>query len=86
MIMQLARQDRPVIRRVHSASLWKANGTAYMVMQYYPGRTLKAARCEMGTPPDEAWLRAFVEPLLGALEALHCQGVYHRDIAPDVET
>jgi non-specific serine/threonine protein kinase len=37
----------------------------------------------MAEPPDEAWLRALLEPLLGAIEKLHSEGVYHRDIAPD---
>ena len=77
----LASFDHPSLVKVHR--FWKANGTAYMVMQFYPGQTLKEARREMSASPDEAWLRAFVEPLLGALEVLHAQGVYHRDIAPD---
>lgn len=54
-----------------------------MVMQYYPGRTLKDERRAMQRAPDEVWLRGVVDPLLGALELLHCDGVYHRDIAPD---
>ena len=77
----LARYDHPSLVKVFR--FWKANGTAYMAMQYYPGQTLKEARAEMTAPPDEAWLRAFVDPLLGALEVLHSEGVFHRDIAPD---
>ena len=77
----LARFDHPALVKVHR--FWKANGSAYMAMPYYPGLTLKEARRAMSAPPDEAWLRAFVEPLLGALELLHREGVYHRDIAPD---
>ena len=77
----LARFDNPSLVRVFR--FWKANGTAYMAMQYYPGQTLKEARRQMPAPPDEAWLRLFVDRLLGALETLHAQGVYHRDIAPD---
>ncbi|MBC8058591.1 MAG: serine/threonine protein kinase, partial [Rhizobiales bacterium] len=77
----LARFDHPSLVRVFR--FWKANGTAYMAMQYYPGQTLKEARAQMPCPPDEPWLRAFVDRLLGALETLHAQGVYHRDIAPD---
>ena len=77
----LARFDHPSLVRVFR--FWKANGTAYMAMQYYPGQTLKEARRQMPAPPDEAWLRLFVDRLLGALETLHAQGVYHRDIAPD---
>ena len=37
----------------------------------------------MRAPPDEAWLRAVVEPILDALERLHRAGVFHRDISPD---
>jgi hypothetical protein len=62
---------------------WKANGTAYMAMQYCPGMTLVQARRAMGAPPDEAWLRAVVEPILDALERLHRAGVFHRDLSPD---
>jgi hypothetical protein len=77
----LARFDHPSLVKVYR--FWKANGTAYMVMPYYAGHTLKEARRGMTEAPDEAWLRALVEPLLGALEVLHGEGVYHRDIAPD---
>lgn len=77
----LASFDHPSLVKVYR--FWKANGTAYMVMPYYAGHTLKEARRGMTEAPDEAWLRAVVEPLLGALELLHGQGVYHRDIAPD---
>lgn len=77
----LASFDHPSLVKVHR--FWKANGTAYMAMPYYAGKTLKQTRSEMTTTPDGAWLLALVEPLLGALEALHREGVYHRDIAPD---
>ena len=77
----LASFDHPSLVKVHR--FWKANGTAYMVMPYYAGQTLKEARRAMSGPPDEAWLRASIEPLLGAIDLLHGQGIYHRDIAPD---
>ena len=77
----LAAFDHPSLVKVYR--FWKANGTAYMVMPYYAGLTLKDVRRDMVAAPDEPWLRALVEPLLGALEVLHGQGVYHRDIAPD---
>jgi serine/threonine protein kinase len=77
----LASFDHPSLVKVYRA--WKAHGTAYMAMPYYPGTTLKQVRQEMLRSPDEAWLRAFVEPLLGVLELLHGEGVFHRDIAPD---
>ena len=77
----LAPFNHPALVRVHR--FWKANGTAYMAMQYCPGMTLMQARGEMRAPPDEAWLRAVVEPILDALERLHRAGVFHRDISPD---
>ena len=77
----LASFDHPSLVKVHR--FWKANGTAYMAMQYYPGRTLKETRLSMTASPDGTWLRALVEPLLGALDVLHRAGVYHRDISPD---
>jgi serine/threonine protein kinase len=77
----LARFDHPSLLKVHR--FWEANGTAYMAMPVLRGRTIKEVRAEMGGPPDEAWLRGVLMPLLGAIERLHSEGVYHRDIAPD---
>ncbi len=77
----LARFDHPSLLKVHR--YWEANGTAYMAMPVMRGRTVKEVRQEMAVPPDEAWLRALLDPLLGAIERLHAEGVYHRDIAPD---
>ncbi len=77
----LARFDHPSLLKVHR--FWEANGTAYMAMPVMRGRTVKEVRQDMGQPPDEAWLRALLEPLLGAIDKLHSEGVYHRDIAPD---
>ena len=77
----LARFDHPSLLKV--LRFWEANGTAYMAMPVMRGRTLKELRTELGRAPDEGTLRSMVEALLGALERLHGEGVYHRDIAPD---
>ena len=77
----LARFDHPSLLKVHR--FWEANGTAYMAMPVLRGRTVKAVRQAMDSPPDETWLRSVLDPLLGAIEKLHSEGVYHRDIAPD---
>ena len=74
----LARFDHPSLLKVYR--VWEDNGTAYMVMPYLPGRTLRDLRREMIDAPDEAWLRGLLDPLL---DALHREGVFHRDIAPD---
>ena len=77
----LAKFDHPSLVKVYR--FWEDNATAYMVMPYLQGRTLREARRAMGAPPDEAWIRSVIEPILGALDVLHRDGVFHRDIAPD---
>ncbi len=77
----LAQINHPAIIKVHR--FWEANGTAYMAMPFVRGPTLRDARRAMSRPPDEAWLRGLLSPLLDALETLHAHGIYHRDIAPD---
>ncbi|MDR7336035.1 serine/threonine-protein kinase [Roseateles asaccharophilus] len=77
----LARFDHPALLKVHQ--FWEANGTAYMAMPYYQGPTLKASMAKLGRPPTETEVRAWLMPLLDALEVLHKEHCYHRDIAPD---
>ncbi len=77
----LARFDHRSLVKVYR--FWEANNTAYMVMPFLQGRTLREARRAMTNPPDEAWMRQTLNPLLEALELLHREAVYHRDIAPD---
>jgi len=77
----LARFDHPSLVKVHR--FWEDNGTAYMVMPYYKGRTLRHMRAGMVVPPGEGACRRVIEALLSALEVLHKEGVFHRDIAPD---
>jgi len=77
----LALFNHPALVKVYR--FWEANGTAYMVMPYYQGQTLKKALAGMLTPPSEAWLRQMLYPLLEALEIIHAKNCFHRDIAPD---
>ena len=78
----LARFDQPALVKVFR--FWEGNGTAYMAMPLYKGRTLRQLRKARGAIGfDDAWMRALIEPLLGALETMHDAAVYHRDIAPD---
>ena len=77
----LARFDHPSLVKVYR--FWEENGTAYMVMPYYEGPTLKAALAALGRPPREDELRAWLTPLLDALAVMHAAQCYHRDIAPD---
>jgi hypothetical protein len=77
----LASFDHPSLVKVYR--FWEANGTAYMVMPFLDGATLKDVLRQMGSPPDEAWLRSVLGPLTEALLVIHAEQCYHRDIAPD---
>jgi serine/threonine protein kinase len=77
----LAHFEHPSLVKVKSFR--EANDTAYMAMQYYQGQTLKQALQQMGAPPGEAWLNRLLAALLDALELLHGEQCFHRDIAPD---
>ncbi len=77
----LAQFDHPSLVKVYR--FWEANGTAYMVMPFYEGKTLKDTLRELGAPPDEAWLRTLLAPLTEALSVIHAEQCFHRDIAPD---
>ena len=77
----LARFDHPALVKVYR--FWEANGTAYMVMPFYEGVTVKDTVRALPAPPDEAWLRGLLAPLTDALNVIHHESCYHRDIAPD---
>jgi Protein kinase domain/Domain of unknown function (DUF4384) len=77
----LAQFDHPALVKVYR--FWEANGTAYMVMPFYEGQTLKDTLKALPDPPDEAWLRGLLLPLAEALKVIHAEQCYHRDIAPD---
>ncbi|MEX8519907.1 MAG: protein kinase [Leptothrix sp. (in: b-proteobacteria)] len=77
----LARFDHPALLKVYR--YWEANGTAYMAMPFYDGSTLAQVVQGLPMPPTQDWLMGVIEPLLGALELLHSQQIYHRDISPD---
>lgn len=77
----LAQFDAPSLVKVYR--FWEENGTAYMVMPYYRGRTLKQTMAASDAMAAEPALRRMLDSLLDALAILHAQQCYHRDIAPD---
>ena len=77
----LARFDHPSLVKVYR--FWEENGTAYMVMPYYEGPTLKTALVELGHVPSEAELRTWLKPILNAVTLLHDGAVWHQNIGPD---
>jgi serine/threonine protein kinase len=77
----LSHFDHPNIVRV--LRRFEANNTAYFIMPYLPGKSLKQVIEEQvteGKAFTEPKLKELLMPLLDALEALHAEGVYHRDI------
>ncbi|MBQ0946243.1 protein kinase [Ideonella sp. 4Y16] len=77
----LAQFDHPSLVKVYR--FWEANGTAYMVMPFYEGITLKDWLRNHGSAPDETWLMTLLAPLTEALAVIHRENCFHRDIAPD---
>ncbi|TFW10186.1 serine/threonine protein kinase, partial [Oxalobacteraceae bacterium OM1] len=77
----LAQFDSPSLVKVYR--FWEANGTAYMVMPYYEGITLKQALKDHRIVPTEQWIREFLGGLFDAIETIHRAKCFHRDIAPD---
>jgi len=77
----LARFKHPAL--VEILRFWEAQGTAYMVMPYYQGRSLHALIQEGFRFTDSASLEGFLAPLLDGLAQLHSVNCYHRDISSD---
>lgn len=77
----LAKFDHRHIVKVHR--IFRANNTAYMVLQFEEGKNLKTWLKELGRAPRQKELDAIVAPLLDALELIHKADFLHRDIAPD---
>jgi serine/threonine protein kinase/uncharacterized RDD family membrane protein YckC len=76
----LERFDHPSVVRVRS--FFEANGTAYLVMNYYAGHTLDAVLAAQGgrLAPDDAL--DVLGPILDGLTAVHAHGLVHRDVKP----
>ncbi|HEX4879939.1 MAG TPA: protein kinase [Limnobacter sp.] len=77
----LAQFDHPALVKVYR--FWENAGTAYMVMPLYQGDTLQTIRDQLAQPMPQAMLLDLLVPLTEALEVLHAQQCYHRDISPE---
>ena len=61
---------------------FEANNSAYLVMEFLEGSSLKDYAAKNGVFPVGAFLKQF-EPLMKDIHRMHERGVIHRDIAPD---
>ena len=59
------------------------NGTAYLVMDFVDGVTLRRRAAQRGGVLPVGVLLYYMLPLMDALEQVHAAGLLHRDIAPD---
>ena len=67
---------------VKARDFFEINNTAYIVMEYLEGITLKQYLRENERIEPEELLELFV-PLIESLDEIHSQGLIHRDISPD---
>ena len=58
-------------------------GTAYMVLEFEEGVNYKRWLQQLGRAPTQSEIDAVLEPILSALDTIHAQQLFHRDIAPD---
>jgi len=77
----LAQFGHPSLLKVYR--FWQERGTAYMVMPFLRGDTLKQALAAAPGIAQEAWLLKVMDGVTQALMVMHAAHCYHRDIAPD---
>ena len=74
-------RDHPNI--VSIDTIFRDNGTAYLVMEYLDGMTFEEfLKRRGGKVTVETALRVIL-PVMDALSAVHGEGILHRDISPD---
>ena len=77
----LAKFNSPYI--VHVRDFFREHGTAYIVMDFAEGVTLKAEMKRNGGKLPYERVISLMEPLIRELGALHAENIIHRDIKPD---
>lgn len=77
----LARFSHPGI--VHVYDVFEENGTAYIVMEFLRGKSLRKILEERGGRMEEEEAVSYIVKVCEALEEVHQRGMIHRDIKPD---
>ena len=77
----MARLDK-IPEIVQVLDYFPENNTAYIVMEFLEGSTLKELTAQQGGIPGKGLLE-MLEPVLRGMEAMHAAGIIHRDISPD---
>ncbi|MBR6936707.1 MAG: serine/threonine protein kinase [Prevotella sp.] len=78
--LRLANLNHPNLVKVHE--LFEENGTAYYVMDYIDGMSLRTKLNKEGCLPESLVLK-YLKQLLSALEVAHRQSIWHLDIKPE---
>lgn len=68
---------------VNVYDFFEANNTAYIVMEYLDGISLKEYLKKVGGKVTASSALEIIRPVMEALKAIHAEGVVHRDISPD---
>ena len=68
---------------VSARDYFEANGTAYMVMEYVEGVTLKEYLAKKGGRIAFEEAKGVMMPVMDALREVHHAGMLHRDVSPD---
>lgn len=68
---------------VQVRNFFSANNTAYIVMEYVQGITLKTKLRQLGRRMTVQEVLDVMEPVLKALSKVHAKNLIHRDISPD---
>ncbi|NTU77459.1 MAG: serine/threonine protein kinase, partial [Alphaproteobacteria bacterium] len=68
---------------VYVRDFFLENGTAYIVMEFVEGETLKQRLARVGGRIAASEVLDLMRPLLRSLAEMHASGLIHRDISPD---